>query len=55
MLLNTERNYIENFKEGVIEQLKENAIIHRDMINETIRHTSSIYKSKILNDLYVFD
>ncbi len=55
MLIYSERNYIENFKEGIIEELKERANTHKDMITDTLRHTNSIYKSKILNDLYVLN
>lgn len=46
-------NMINSFKDKVVDQLKEQATTHKDMINDTLKHTNNIYKSKILNDLYV--
>ncbi len=40
-------------KNAIFENLSEMAKTHETMINETRKRTSNIYKSKVLNDLYV--
>ena len=40
-------------KNSMFDQLSQMAKTHEEMINETRKRTSNIYKSKVLNDLYV--
>jgi len=44
---------VEKHKSTILQNLSKMAKTHEDMINETQKRTSNIYKSKVLNDLYM--
>lgn len=50
---NVSANFVEKHKNTIYDNLSEMAKTHETMINETRKRTSNIYKSKVLNDLYV--
>jgi hypothetical protein len=49
----TDHDNICKFKDKVIQDMKEKAIYNKELYEDVMRNQNSIYKSQILNDLYV--